>query len=93
MIYSPRCAKCNEICTGPYVTAMDRTWHPEHFVCTECTAQFEGDKFRSYDDLPYCENCYTSNYSPRCTKCKDLILEKVYSAGENRYHEKCFGIK
>uniref|UniRef100_W5M0Q8 LIM zinc-binding domain-containing protein n=1 Tax=Lepisosteus oculatus TaxID=7918 RepID=W5M0Q8_LEPOC len=30
------CGACKKPIAGQVVTAMGRTWHPEHFVCTHC---------------------------------------------------------
>ena len=38
------------------VTALDKAWHPEHFLCMMCGLQL-GDEngFHEHDGRPYCE--------------------------------------
>ncbi|XP_065325100.1 leupaxin-like isoform X11 [Gordionus sp. m RMFG-2023] len=41
-LFSPRCAACKKPILEKCVTALDRTWHPEHFKCVgACSKIFE----------------------------------------------------
>lgn len=31
-----RCGRCLQIVEGPFITAVSRKWHPEHFTCMHC---------------------------------------------------------
>ena len=64
-------------CVSPHqvVTAMGRTWHPEHFVCTHCQDEIGSRNFFERDGLPYCEKDYHSLFSPRCHYCNGPILD------------------
>uniref|UniRef100_A0A671K585 LIM zinc-binding domain-containing protein n=1 Tax=Sinocyclocheilus anshuiensis TaxID=1608454 RepID=A0A671K585_9TELE len=57
------------------VTAMGRTWHPEHFVCTHCQEEIGSKNFFERDGQPYCEKDYHSLFSPRCYYCNGPILD------------------
>lgn len=57
------------------VTAMGKTWHPEHFVCTHCQEEIGSRNFFERDGQPYCEKDYHSLFSPRCYYCNGPILD------------------
>ncbi|KAF5927409.1 hypothetical protein HPG69_019009, partial [Diceros bicornis minor] len=39
-LFSPRCAYCAAPILDKVLTAMDQTWHPEHFFCSHCGEVF-----------------------------------------------------
>lgn len=57
------------------VTAMGRTWHPEHFVCTHCQEEIGSRNFFEREGQPYCEQDYHHLFSPRCYYCNGPILD------------------
>ncbi len=57
------------------VTAMGRTWHPEHFVCTHCQEEIGSRNFFEREGQPYCERDYHHLFSPRCYYCNGPILD------------------
>ena len=57
------------------VTAMGRTWHPEHFVCTHCQEEIGSRNFFEREGRPYCEQDYHKLFSPRCYYCNGPILD------------------
>lgn len=65
------------VAMSPYqvVTAMGRTWHPEHFVCTHCQEEIGSKNFFERDGQPYCEKDYHNLFSPRCQYCNGPILD------------------
>ena len=67
---TPCCASCPQV-----VTAMGRTWHPEHFVCTHCLEEIGSRNFFERDGQPYCEKDYHNLFSPRCHYCNGPILD------------------
>lgn len=60
------------------VTAMGRTWHPEHFVCTHCQEEIGSRNFFEREGQPYCEKDYHNLFSPRCYYCNGPILDVSY---------------
>jgi len=92
------CAYCGGPIVGPYVTALGKTWHPEHFVCTHCRRPFSENTFYEKDGLPYCHACYFELFSPRCAVCGEPIrstyLQNVwgdlYCAGHEDEFERCY---
>uniref|UniRef100_A0A671RP50 Paxillin b n=1 Tax=Sinocyclocheilus anshuiensis TaxID=1608454 RepID=A0A671RP50_9TELE len=60
------CGACCKPIVGQVVTAMGRTWHPEHFVCTHCQEEIGSRNFFEREGQPYCERDYHHLFSPRC---------------------------
>ena len=57
------------------VTALGKTWHPEHFVCIRCGVELGMGKFFERDDMPYCEEDYHAEFAPRCSHCNRPIVD------------------
>ncbi|XP_077458412.1 paxillin a [Stigmatopora argus] len=84
------CGACKKPIVGQVVTAMGRTWHPEHFVCTHCQDEIGSRNFFEREGLPYCEKDYHSLFSPRCHYCNGPILDKVVTALDKTWHPEHF---
>ncbi|XP_035487020.1 paxillin-like isoform X2 [Scophthalmus maximus] len=84
------CGACKKPIVGQVVTAMGRTWHPEHFVCTHCQDEIGSKNFFERDGQPYCENDYHNLFSPRCHYCNGPILDKVVTALDKTWHPEHF---
>ncbi|RXN08385.1 paxillin isoform X3 [Labeo rohita] len=84
------CGACKKPIAGQVVTAMGRTWHPEHFVCTHCQEEIGSKNFFERDGQPYCEKDYHSLFSPRCYYCNGPILDKVVTALDRTWHPEHF---
>ncbi|XP_047202842.1 histone-lysine N-methyltransferase 2D-like isoform X2 [Girardinichthys multiradiatus] len=84
------CGACKKPIAGQVVTAMGRTWHPEHFVCTHCQEEIGSKNFFERDGLPYCEKDYHNLFSPRCHYCNGPILDKVVTALDKTWHPEHF---
>uniref|UniRef100_A0A8C4XFK2 Paxillin b n=1 Tax=Erpetoichthys calabaricus TaxID=27687 RepID=A0A8C4XFK2_ERPCA len=80
------CGACKKPIAGQVVTAMGRTWHPEHFVCTHCQEEIGSRNFFERDGQPYCEKDYHNLFSPRCYYCNGPILDKVVTALDRTWH-------
>ncbi|MEQ2211371.1 hypothetical protein XENOCAPTIV_028127, partial [Xenoophorus captivus] len=52
------CGGCGEPITGRCVSALDRRFHPEHFVCAFCLRQLNHGIFKEQKEKPYCTVCY-----------------------------------
>jgi hypothetical protein len=76
--FSPRCARCSKPIAGSYVTALDRTWHPEHFVCAQCGRPFQGQSFYERDGKAYCKRDYDELFGMRCAAGGELIGQRRY---------------
>jgi len=60
----PICAACGQPITTRAVTALDRAWHPEHFVCAACGKPIGRASFYAHEDKPYCKACYGKRIGP-----------------------------
>ncbi|TGZ70607.1 hypothetical protein CRM22_003114 [Opisthorchis felineus] len=61
------CAKCAQpFVSGSILTALDRKWHPDCFLCTICRGKLANQSFHVKDDSPYCTKCWKENFQPRC---------------------------
>lgn len=62
-------------CPLQVVTALGKTWHPEHFCCAHCRSELGSKNFYEREGQPYCEDDYHQLYSPRCAYCNGPILD------------------
>ncbi|XP_031629609.1 paxillin isoform X4 [Contarinia nasturtii] len=89
-LFSPRCAYCNGAILDKCVTALDKTWHTEHFFCAQCGQQFGEEGFHERDGKPYCRNDYFEMFAPKCSGCNRAIMENYISALNAQWHAECF---
>ncbi|KAH8412570.1 hypothetical protein KR009_003176 [Drosophila setifemur] len=89
-LFSPRCAYCNGAILDKCVTALDKTWHTEHFFCAQCGQQFGEDGFHERDGKPYCRTDYFEMFAPKCNGCNRAIMENYISALNSQWHPDCF---
>ncbi|KTG06703.1 hypothetical protein cypCar_00010321 [Cyprinus carpio] len=78
------------VAKGKVVTALDRTWHPEHFFCAQCGAFFGPEGFHEKDGKAYCRKDYFDLFAPKCGGCARAILENYISALSVLWHPECF---
>ncbi|XP_041038573.1 transforming growth factor beta-1-induced transcript 1 protein-like [Carcharodon carcharias] len=90
LLFSPRCAYCNEPIMDKMVTALDRNWHPNHFCCAKCGRVFAEDGFHERDGKPYCRKDFYELFASRCHGCDQAILENYISALNTLWHPECF---
>jgi len=69
-LYAPKCANCKGVITAKCVTALDKYFHPEHFVCPGCGLSLQGKTFLEFEGMPFC---------PSCKKTRDLARQKQES--------------
>ncbi|KAM8865177.1 paxillin-like isoform 2-T2 [Synchiropus picturatus] len=89
-LFSPRCYYCNGPILDKVVTALDRTWHPEHFFCAQCGSFFGPEGFHEKDGKAYCRKDYFDMFAPKCGGCAKAILENYISALNSLWHPQCF---
>ena len=78
------------LCFQSCVTALDQTWHPEHFVCAACGRPFGESGFHERDGKPYCRDDYFALFAPRCGGCGQPIADSYISALSAHWHSECF---
>jgi len=86
----PPCAVCGEMVVGQCITALDKSYHPEHFVCAYCSQPFPNGQFIIHENDPYCEEDYHELFSPRCKTCGDPVRDKCINAGGMNFHSNHF---
>uniref|UniRef100_A0A1B6BX18 LIM zinc-binding domain-containing protein n=1 Tax=Clastoptera arizonana TaxID=38151 RepID=A0A1B6BX18_9HEMI len=89
-LFSPRCAYCNGPILDKCVTALEKTWHTEHFFCAQCGKQFGEEGFHERDGKPYCRDDYFDMFAPKCGGCNRPIMENYVSALSSQWHADCF---
>ncbi|XP_069373235.1 uncharacterized protein [Paralichthys olivaceus] len=89
-LFSPRCHYCNRPILDKVVTALDKTWHPEHFFCAQCGAFFGPEGFHEKDGKAFCRKDYFDMFAPKCGGCARAILENYISALNSLWHPECF---
>ncbi|XP_047505175.1 paxillin isoform X3 [Pieris napi] len=92
-LFSPRCAYCNGPILDKCVTALEKTWHTEHFFCAQCGQQFGEEGFHERDGKPYCRADYFDMFAPKCGGCNKPIMENYISALNTQWHPDCFVCK
>ncbi|XP_043491086.1 leupaxin isoform X2 [Polistes fuscatus] len=89
-LFSPRCAYCNGPILDKCVTALEKTWHTEHFFCAQCGKQFGEEGFHERDGKPYCREDFFDMFAPKCGGCNRAIIENYISALNSQWHPDCF---
>ncbi|KAM9556320.1 leupaxin isoform 2-T2 [Guaruba guarouba] len=69
------CTSCHKPIAGKVLTALGRTWHPEHFTCARCGQELGAQPFFERDGQPYCEDDYHQAFAPCCAYCAGPIRE------------------
>ncbi|XP_018573196.1 paxillin isoform X2 [Anoplophora glabripennis] len=89
-LFSPRCAYCNGPILDKCVTALEKTWHMDHFFCAQCGKQFGEEGFHEREGKPYCRDDYFDMFAPKCGACNRAIMENYISALNSQWHPDCF---
>ncbi|NWH41256.1 LPXN protein, partial [Chloropsis hardwickii] len=84
------CAACRKPIAGKVLTALGKTWHPEHFTCAHCGQELDKGPFFEQGGRAFCEEDYHRAFSPRCAYCAGPIREKVLMALEQTWHPEHF---
>lgn len=92
-LFSPRCGYCQGPILDKCISALDQTFHPEHFFCSACGHQFGDDGFHEKDDAAYCKTCYFEQFAPKCGGCNTPITENYISSLNLQWHPNCFVCK
>uniref|UniRef100_A0A3Q2C8X9 Leupaxin n=1 Tax=Cyprinodon variegatus TaxID=28743 RepID=A0A3Q2C8X9_CYPVA len=89
-LFSPRCAYCKGPIIQNILTALDQTWHPEHFFCTHCGDLFGPEGFLEKDGKPYCCKDFYHLFAPKCSGCGEPVRENYLTAANGTWHPECF---
>eukprot|EP01113_Clastostelium_recurvatum_P042988 TRINITY_DN7039_c0_g1_i3.p1 TRINITY_DN7039_c0_g1~~TRINITY_DN7039_c0_g1_i3.p1 ORF type:complete len:179 (+),score=9.28 TRINITY_DN7039_c0_g1_i3:76-612(+) len=72
-VYRSRCARCDQVVDGEFLSALGKKWHHHHFICTTCSKPFHGGKYFEREGKPYCDAHYHEEFTPRCAGCNQNI--------------------
>ncbi|KAL1022931.1 hypothetical protein UPYG_G00034350 [Umbra pygmaea] len=89
-IFSPRCGYCKGPIMQKILTAMDRTWHPEHFFCSHCGELFGQEGFLEFEGKPYCHRDFYHLFAPKCSGCGEPVKDNYLTAANGTWHPNCF---
>ncbi|XP_017777654.1 PREDICTED: transforming growth factor beta-1-induced transcript 1 protein-like [Nicrophorus vespilloides] len=89
----PKCAACNKPITDKIVTAMDKQWHENHFVCALCNGALLGQEFHQKEGKPICQICYRGKVADKCNGCGEPIETCATIALNAKWHPDCFKCK
>ncbi|XP_043940067.1 leupaxin-like isoform X2 [Protopterus annectens] len=89
-LFSPRCAYCSGPVVDKVLTALDKTWHPEHFFCAHCGGVFNEEGFHEKNGKAYCPDDFYSLFSPKCGGCDLPVRQNYLSALNHVWHPECF---
>lgn len=89
--YSPRCAYCDKPVKDRLITALGKSFHPEHFFCSQCGKVFGPDEaFLEANGKAYCEEDFGVMFAGVCAKCKKPLLGDFVATPANKWHKDCF---
>ncbi|XP_027525886.1 leupaxin [Corapipo altera] len=88
--FSPRCAYCAGTIREKVLTALDQTWHPEHFFCAHCGKVFGDEGFLERNGKPYCRQDFLAMFAPKCQGCERPVTDNYLSALQGVWHPECF---
>jgi paxillin len=82
----PRCAYCSKPVIDRCITALNKKWHVEHFMCTKCLNPFADGQFYERDGKPWCKPCFDGQFSYSCGRCSQPIVGDVVNALGKHWH-------
>ncbi|CAL1545825.1 unnamed protein product [Lymnaea stagnalis] len=89
-MFAPKCGGCALPIMENYISALNRQWHPECFVCWECRSTFGVGSFFDYEGLPYCETHYHAKKGSLCASCEKPITGRCITAMFKKFHPEHF---
>ncbi|VEL28369.1 unnamed protein product, partial [Protopolystoma xenopodis] len=86
----PVCFTCKATIRGPYLTALNHYFCPDHFTCGHCKKRLTQSAFVKQKGEFFCEADFTAYLAPRCAKCAQPVVGTVVTALERQWHSGCF---
>lgn len=88
----PMCHSCGVAIRGPFISALEKSFCPNHFSCgnPSCGAELINIGFVEEAGKLYCEKDYEQYLAPRCGKCGNAIVGEVVNAMKDTFHMNCF---
>lgn len=88
------CFACKLPIEGRAISALGKSWHPEHFVCSVCEVPLGNVKWYEHKGQAYCETHYHRLIGKVCFKTYDSMLQGEINAIGNLWGKEnfdCFG--
>merc|ERR1711871_385650 len=73
-MFGSKCYRCDEFVNGDVLTALDKTWHLECFVCDGCGEGFPDLNYFGHGNRAYCKECYCKRYADKCPGCGKFVV-------------------
>ncbi|KAH7645165.1 Transforming growth factor beta-1-induced transcript 1 protein [Dermatophagoides farinae] len=89
-LFSPKCHYCNKPIYDRCITALDKTWHPEHFCCSHCGKNFGDEGYHEKAGNAYCREDFFKLFAPKCSGCAKPIEDNYVTALGGQWHQDCF---
>jgi len=80
------CSHCRQPILGEVMTAMGKTFHIDHFICSNCQVPIGTKSFYEVEGQVQCEGCYRSTMCPRCAHCDGIITDRCITALGKKWH-------
>lgn len=64
------CTVCREVIEGRAITAIGKSYHPHHFICSKCEINLTQEGFAEHNGMPLCKTCYSITCPDLCMYCK-----------------------
>lgn len=90
-LYSPKCAFCKTPVESKGVSAIGKTFHSNHFFCTQCSKVLGSDDtyYIIDNDKVCCSVCHDSKTKLACWKCKFATNQLIDALGRT-WCSSCF---
>lgn len=90
--FAPTCFKCKNTIMGECSHALDKSFHPECFVCVHCKVKLGSGTFHMEDGQPYCPKDFAALFAQKCAGCEFPIEagDQFFEAINQLWHCECF---
>lgn len=80
-LFAPCCFRCNQYIIGRFIRALNKSWHPNCFLCDRCRIPLADHGFIKSNQRALCHDCNAIEKVSTigkyiCEKCKQLIDEQ-----------------
>ncbi|KAI9316614.1 hypothetical protein BX666DRAFT_2136106 [Dichotomocladium elegans] len=91
------CDHCQEPLRGPYIIALDKKYHTDHFTCSACSVVFgPEDSYYEHDGQVFCHYHYSTQFAVSCAGCEMAILKQYVEIDRKdvieHWHPECYMI-
>lgn len=91
------CATCNEALRGPYIIALNKRYHTNHFTCSACPTAFgPDDSYYEHNGQVFCHFHYSTQFAVSCAGCQMAILKQYVEIDKKdtieHWHPECYMI-